>query len=100
MEDVELLEQDVVVVVAASVAGDRSGGRASPVIHCDDDRALRAWNRPTRVGTLLRGALQVRHVASVSPLEPLVERARRLHGAQARDTSKVEPESVRLRLDQ
>ncbi|HYD52106.1 MAG TPA: hypothetical protein VEA99_05745 [Gemmatimonadaceae bacterium] len=92
------LDHDVVVVVAARVAGDRSRRLASAVLHGDDERARHALERQPRVAPPVGPAGEIVHLARVSRLEPRVEGIRRLHGPEGRDADEIEPEPERLRL--
>ena len=67
------VEQDVVVIIAARIPGDRSARLFPAVVHADDDRRCRTLERKPRIAALCGSPGHVRHLTGVSALEPRVE---------------------------
>ena len=95
---IELAEHDIVIVVPARVTRDWSAWRTAAVIQADDDRARGSRHRQSGITAFRRAAREIVHLTSVTLGNPLVECARRLNGAERRDSNEIEAKPTCLRL--
>src|SRR6185437_2183589 len=95
----QAVTHDVVIVVAAGVAGHRPRRLGAAVVHPHHDRASGAGEGEPAVAPLGGPARHVLHLACVAVREPVVERCDSVDGTQIRNAHEIETESVCLRPD-